>query len=305
MGSIGATEQLRALVVDHIASIKHWNQDWPLRRRALVKAFGSARVEPDHVVDIGDELRRVFRTTSSKGRGQSQLALAGAHFCGLVTYYLNLCLLGTAGIAVSAKYTPDCLRRALRVRHRSATVSSDIDIAVLFHPGLASLAPSDDPLHALEWFLQDRLDETTLVIVQTKTSWADNTMAPMLWNMLYSLGHRASLPADAGLTFGEGRMHLSDLRHMFYAFVTAPTQDLKKFTPAVAPVVRAMTMSGGNYWCVPSQSGVAASIKELLPTIASKAPRDFVSARELGVLASAALNGHPTDTCDFGVFRLT
>ena len=66
------------------------------------------------------------------------------------------------------------------------------------------------------------------------------------------------------ITIGkDSTISIVGLKKFFYAFATLPSQEPRKFSnPKTLPIIRLKQLTGGNYWGLPSQTGVQ-SIKEI------------------------------------------
>lgn len=107
-------------------------------------------------------------------------------------------------------------------------------------------------------------DEIEIHIIQCKTNWNDNAQIPMLWDAVYSANTFRN-----GISIGSDGYSIHDSKRFTYSFVTVPSNQLQKngrqlYKNTSTAVLRVINLSGGNYWGLPSSSGVASSVKELV-----------------------------------------
>ena len=107
-------------------------------------------------------------------------------------------------------------------------------------------------------------DDIEIHIIQCKTNWNDNAQIPMLWDAVYSANTFRN-----GISVGTNGYSIHDAKRFTYSFVTVPSNQIEKngrltYKNTSTAVLRVLNLSGGNYWGLPSETGVASSIKELL-----------------------------------------
>lgn len=258
--------------------------------------------------DLGSHLREIsfFAGTEwannysgpQKNMSQSTVSRAGTGFEVLITYYLNLGLIGSNAVAIKAKKNvwPQCLQDATTLVHNNMPIKSENDIVVITFPDHSDFTklipeiPSNKFTKELNRLTEKHFSDTEVGVVQTKTSWADNSQSLLLYVIVYGAATEGkSIP---GISLGTNGYNLSDLKNFNYSFVTMPTQkNLDSFTPTSTAVVRVNGLSGGNYWGLPSKRGVASSISEIfnknfVNALAGLSHRDLLNS-ELPKLSSA------------------
>ncbi len=77
--------------------------------------------------------------------------------------------------------------------------------------------------------------------------------------MIYS-----SMAFKSNITIGREGYNMNNARLFSYAFTTVPTVKPEKITRSSVCVSRVRNLSGGNYWGLPSEDGIASSVKEML-----------------------------------------
>ena len=81
----------------------------------------------------------------------------------------------------------------------------------------------------------------------------------MLWNLIY-----LDKLSESGVKIGNKGVSASAFKRFTYAFITIPSQKnfTKEFTPGKMAVKRVQSLSGGNYWLLPTKEEVASAIHE-------------------------------------------
>ena len=212
----------------------------------------------------------------------------------LIVWYLNLCLEGTCAYCVKGKKrTPQAISNAFTIKHDNTTLRSEPDVLIISQKDLQSLPAQStigDAYATLDNTIASSFRTTGVINIQCKTNWNDNAQIPMLWNMLYSQARKGAL-IENGFTIGTSGHSLANLGHFGYAFATVPTQkNLEIFRPQSTAVLRAKTMSAGNYWGHPSKNGVSQSIAKIFD-IFSRNTRVYPNVSEVGQTSLKRLSG--------------
>ena len=137
-----------------------------------------------------------------------------------------------------------------------------------------------------------------LGIISCKTPWNDFAVIPEHWDLVYALSQEMpeALEIKKITIAKDSSFLIGGLKKFFYAFATLPSQDPSKFSnPKTLPIIRLKQLTGGNYWGLPSQTGVQ-SIKEIFE-------KNFLSSIENGHLANLKkeLSKLKTDYSYFGI----
>ena len=221
------------------------------------------------ILDLGDHLSDIFRSTAIDGRTQGGLSVAGTRWEALVCWYCNLCLLGsrTVVIKMNRNLIPDPILDSLAVIHDNTQTNSESDLVAITFPAFDQYRI--DRNNELQDLRELKIELNTLTernfrdyevgIIQCKTNWNDDVQRPMLWNMIY---HARDF-ADASLSIGRNNFSMRDFNRFTYSFVTVPTNDPNSYGNTHLTVLRARTLSGGNYWGRETSNGIALSIKEI------------------------------------------
>ncbi|SFS06200.1 hypothetical protein [Anaeromicropila populeti] len=276
-------EYLRESSINNLFSANGFNTAWPTWK---TKINSLAPTPTQHqILALGDSLKEIFYTTNmSSSRSQSDVSGGGANWEALVCWYLNLCLIGRRTVVIkhSKKLIPEPISNAITVNYGSFISNTESDLIALTFPNKAnytidkeSICISDTngttvPLHkiknskynllpVLNALAAEDFKEIEIHIIQCKTNWNDNAQIPMLWDMIYS-----AKAFRSGITIGREGYSIVDAKAFTYSFVTVPTVKLDKIASTSVAVQRVRNITGGNYWGLPTKSGIASSIKEML-----------------------------------------
>ena len=267
---------------------------WPERRKVLLDPLrGNPGPSPRELLGVGDKLSEAFLLPSfANQRGQSELSGGGSTWEALVSFYLNLCYAGTSAVALSGRFVPACLKDALRVTYLNnpaSKLNADIDILLVSCPPATKVHGTGNVTKTFAKLVEAHFDQTSIVLIQTKTNWNDSAQVPMLWNMVYGLAADGKLPTGS-YTVGAGAFHPLQLASFTYAFVTVPTQkNLASFKPTSMAVARVSSMSGGAYWGRPTKPGVISSITEFFNFNYGRSGNLLPAPSEMGQGVSAEL----------------
>ncbi|MCG7493895.1 hypothetical protein [Thalassobius sp. Cn5-15] len=272
-------EHHRHLAMKAVASIKTWQDCWPVWEGALSNLSDNFS-DAIKVHQLGDHLREVFFATNTGARDQGSLSGGGAGWESLVTWYLNLVFSGTNAVAMrqSQAVVPRTLLDATTIRYGNHQTNTESDVCVVVYPENFNFPVLDkDFMKNLDAEVAKRIGDIELGIIQCKTNWNDNAQVPMLWDMVY----RASFGPGTGIHIGKNGYSVKNLQRFTYSFVTVPSQKEGRMPSKSTQmaVKRVANLTGGNYWGLPTKSGVALSLSEIFDS-------NFASAFGLNVRAS-------------------
>jgi hypothetical protein len=257
-------ETQRAVVVNGLFAIRTVDSVWPTWAPKIRSIIG-AEPTVDSILGLSGHLADIFRSTGGSGRGQDSLSAGGTAWEALVTWVLNLWLVGTPAIVYKRRSdVPPCVRDALTVTYGTVRANTESDLTAVMYPedeeALGSpLTVGETAASRLASVAEQRFRALYVAVFQTKTNWNDNAQIPMMWDMLYLQG---SNPAGS-ISVGQNGRHLT--REQFkYAFVTVPTNNIARISPTSLHVQRVAHLTGGTYWGYPDRAGVALSLRSVL-----------------------------------------
>ena len=251
------------------------------------------------ILDLGDHLSDIFRTTGTPGRGQGDVAGGGAAWEAFVCWYLNLCLIGRRTVVIkhNKQLIPQPVSDAITVNYKNFISNTESDLIAITFPDepeyscdaeTISIMDTDGlpvPTHIgtrkkaynlfniLNALCHRDFNKLEIHIIQCKTNWNENAQIPMLWDMVYSANEFRN-----DVTVGREGYSISNISRFTYSFVTVPTTKWDKIKHTATCVKRVTNLSGGNYWGCKTESNVANSIKEMLGrNLNTGAPNDHLS----------------------------
>lgn len=264
-------EKIREDVISDVFRNDSFNSCWAIWKPIILEMCNNIS-DAKSILDIGDSLRDIFKSTSPKdGRGgQSGVSAAGNLWESIIVWYMNLCLVGSRAVVIrKSSRLPKPIRDALTVYYDNLACSAEPDLTVIVFPKKEEFTGNPD------LFLTSRaknIDNDKLSnevakyfelfqigVIQCKSNWNENSQIPMLWDIVYNSG---GIPAQ-NIMVGTETFNLKDLRRFTYSFVTMPSNQLDGYSPTRVEISRVRNLSGGNYWGVPTKNGVAKSIKEI------------------------------------------
>lgn len=262
-----------------IASITTWQKCWPSWEREIYARTDNFN-DPTKIHELGNHLREIFFSTNTGSRDQGALSGGGAGWESLVTWYLNTVLSGTNAVAMrqSKAIVPRTILDATTISYGNNQTNTESDVCVVTFPNGFSFPKEDSKfIDNLNLEVSKRISEFELGVIQCKTNWNDNAQIPMLWDMVY----RAQFGSETGIYIGKNGYSVKNFRRFNYAFVTVPSQKEGRMPNKASnmAVKRVSSLSGGNYWGLPTKSGVALSLSEIFD-------RNFSSAFTTNVRAS-------------------
>jgi hypothetical protein len=271
-------EYFRQISVESLFTANTFKNCWPIWKREINQILGNNYNELD-IINLGDSLSQIFRSTGGAGRGQGQLSGGGVAWESLVCWYINLCTTGSRTVAIrKMSLVPKPIQDAITVNYGNFACNTESDITVITFPDLpdynsdiATLAISNNGVSIdnfkkgkfnteLSDFLSIRdFDDYEIGVIQCKTNWNDNAQIPMLWDMIYSAnGFRGR-----NITIGRNGFNIHNASNFSYSFVTVPSNQNAKYKGSSVAVKRVTNLSGGNYWGLPTEHNVARSLKEI------------------------------------------
>ena len=313
-------EYARELSVNRLFQAAGFSSAWEIWKNKVNNSLFKSQIPTNYqILELGDNLRDIFKTTGQAGRSQSSVAGGGANWESLVCWYLNLCLIGrrTFVIKHNKALLPEPVSKAITVNYGNFRSNTESDLIAITFPDKMeySIDKNDIDIVNKEGLkvnvyrnkiyqflpvmnsLVDRdFSDLEIHIIQCKTNWNDNAQIPMLWDAVYSANTFRN-----GISVGTDGYSIHDIKRFTYSFVTVPSNKLDKngneqYKTETTAVLRVANLSGGNYWGVPSKNGVASSVKELLE-------RNLKTGHSLGIL-NTIQEALPMLYTTYGYFKL-
>lgn len=270
---------LRKQSIASLFAANTFNNCWATWRVEINNILGQNYTE-NEIINLGDQLSHIFRTTGAAGRNQGELSGGGTAWESLVCWYINLCTVGSRIVAIKKmSLVPKPIREAITVNYGNFSCNTESDITVIVFPDTADYNSSAAQLNiqnpngqAIPTFRKGILNPDVLDylcgrdfvnfeigIIQCKTNWNDNAQIPMLWDMIYSAGGFRG----RNITIGKNGYSIQAARNFTYSFITVPSNRNANYQSNSVAVKRVTNLSGGNYWGGVTIQNVARSIKEI------------------------------------------
>ena len=267
-------EELRKMVIEKLPINDKVRKAW----KGVYSPLLGPELTSANILSLAPHLSEVFYSTTpqnkKKKRNQKNVSVAGRRWEALITWYINLCCVGSRVIAFQGlKNVPKIIKDAVSVTYGTLPCTAEPDIIVLVFPDRPIYTSADE----LSLFKTKRgkLDSSIINeqvtadfnlmeigIIQCKTNWNENAQIPMLWDIIY----RTPLGNLQGIKVGTPPYSIQYIPFS-YSFVTVPTtSDLEEITPTSVCVARVKNLSGGNYWGMQSKAGIALSLDYIFQT---------------------------------------
>ena len=127
-------ELLRKKSVEKLFETQTFQSSFPLWKNKIQNL--TLNKTPRQIIDLGDNLSDIFRTSSGGGRTQSEVSSGGNVWESLVCWYLNLCSIGrhTAIIKHNRNLIPDPISDAITVNYNNFVSNTESDIIAITFP---------------------------------------------------------------------------------------------------------------------------------------------------------------------------
>ena len=244
--------------IEELKSVNTFFSNWNIWKIEIEEIFNRT----NSILEIGNNLHKVFFSTRSLGRDQSTLSSGGYAFEALVAWYLNLVFWNTNVVVVKKKQhlVPSCVNDALSITIANRTTNSESDL-ILYKVPLSNsnlnYSQMNDINKSIESSIRGSENNTNLGIIQCKTNWNDNAQIPMLWDLVYNSS--VHLPH---VTVGKNGFNTASFKKFSYSFMTIPTNNINEYSTNSVKVDRVANITGGNYWSYPTKNGVAKNLNE-------------------------------------------
>lgn len=273
-------DYLREEAVKKLFSTKSFNNCWPIWQPEMRRLLGRTP-SATSIIDLGDQLTRIFTLTRAGGRSQSSVSGGGTAWEGIVCWYLNFCLMGSRTVVIkqNKNLIPDPIAKAITVSYGSSPSNTESDLIAITFPNIGEYTSdkstiairdtSNQQIPAIvrqkfnykpiiNYLVERDFNDCEIGIIQCKTNWNDNAQIPMLWDMVYM----ASGFTSRNISVGNSAFSIRSVHRFTYSFITVPTSR-GAFLPTSLCVKRVQNISGGNYWGKPTIPSVANSIKDI------------------------------------------
>jgi hypothetical protein len=202
-------ELLRKEAISNLFSTNSFKNSWVIWKPEIQRIL-NGNVDENTILNLGDYLTQIFRTTGSSGRGQGELSGGGTAWESLICWYLNLCSVGSRIVAVKKmSLVPEPIRDAITVNYGNFGCNTESDITIIIFPDLHEYTQDVNTLqiqnnqqnklpilnrngklniNPLNFLASRDFQQYEIGIIQCKTNWNDNSQIPMLWDMIYSAG---------------------------------------------------------------------------------------------------------------------
>tara|TARA_R110001606_G_scaffold399157_2_gene581139 strand:- start:693 stop:1622 length:930 start_codon:yes stop_codon:yes gene_type:complete len=271
-------EYFRKLSIESIFSTNTMINCWPTWKESITEILGENFNETD-IINLGDHLSDIFKSTGGEGRGQSQVSAGGTAWESLVCWYINLCTSGSRTVAIrKMSLVPKPIQDAITVNYGNFACNTESDITVITFPNEIEFNTNIEDLNIenngviFNNYTRDKFnpeisnhlcgryfDSLEIGVIQCKTNWNDNAQIPMLWDMIYS----ADGFPGRNITIGRNGFNIHHTNNFTYSFVTVPSNQRTNYNSNSVAVKRVTNLSGGNYWGKPTEQFVARSLKEI------------------------------------------
>ena len=253
---ISTVDKFRIKTLEREWQVPSFRDDHPHFKTEWKKILGPKPSENDIRI-LGENLRSIMKSFGGN-RNNTSVSRGGNAFECLVSWYLNLLFWGTPVIVGKATrvHLPEVFADITTVSINQKKSTSETDLIAFSIPESEKFSglPSE-----LNEHIKQRIKDTDLTIIQTKTPWNENSQIPMLWNLIYNVAE-FRVP---NITIGNNGFTPLSLNSMTYAFVTLPSKSddkMRGYKSSSIDVKRVESLSGGNFWCCPSKEGVASAL---------------------------------------------
>lgn len=273
-------EYLREESIKKLFSVDGFNRNWSTWQPVITSLTPNKTAT--QILNLGDNLSRIFKSTRSGGRTQSAVSGGGASWEALVCWYLNICSIDRRTVVIkhNKQLIPSPINDSITVNYMNFISNTESDLVAITFPDKPEYSMDKELINIIDangqqvpirrrsrYNYKEILDalchrdfsDLEIHIIQCKTNWNDNAQIPMLWDMVYSANNFKN-----NITVGKNGYSIHDISKFTYSFVTVPTVNVSKIKPTSTCVMRVTHISGGNYWGLPTSSNIASSVKELL-----------------------------------------
>lgn len=281
-------EYARELSIRSLFNTNGFATSWPTWQNFIrANYLNTPTISSSQLFNLGDSLRNIFRTTGVSGRSQSDISTGGSNWEALVCWYLNLCTINRPVFVIkhNRELLPTPVSNAITVNYGSFKSNTESDLIAISFPNIDDYTQDKNlidistqegykvPTHIrnkyqylpiMNALIARDFAKIGIHIIQCKTNWNDNAQIPMLWDAIY-----AAINFTNNISVGSEGYTPRDCKEFSYSFVTVPSNSLEKngnptYKTTSTSVLRVRNLSGGIYWGLPDEQGVASSVKTLV-----------------------------------------
>ena len=129
-------EYFRQISTESLFATRTLQNCWPIWKTRINEILGEDFNETD-IINLGDHLSDIFRTTGVAGRGQSDVSAGGTAWESLVCWYINLCTVGSRTVAIKKmSLVPKPIQDAITVNYGNFACNTESDITVITFPDI-------------------------------------------------------------------------------------------------------------------------------------------------------------------------
>lgn len=246
-----------------------FNNNWPRFQQQILKFLGDYPSK-NKIIKLGGELSSIFTKDDSTlardeaVKTQSDASVSGNAWSRLVTWYLNVCLIGTKCWAVNnSSLMPESVKNALKLTIGGKRVQNSKETVIIGYNGdyIPEIAfPNDirgiDIKTAYEkaykdFFKSVKLEDLKVILLSIKTNCSDMIAIPLFWNFCY----KSNIGVDVfdikvGTESETPEMFLGG--RVYYSIVTLPSGKEGKINageiPGQAALNKLQLLDAGFYW---------------------------------------------------------
>ncbi|MCU0338689.1 MAG: hypothetical protein MUE30_02300, partial [Spirosomaceae bacterium] len=129
-------EILRRASITSLFSTNTFSNSWSTWQPIIRSMIGDNFTE-NSLINLGDHLSEIFRSTGTSGREQGELSGGGVAWESLVCWYINLCTAGSRIVALKKmSLVPKPIQDAITVNYGNFACNTESDITVIVFPRL-------------------------------------------------------------------------------------------------------------------------------------------------------------------------
>ncbi|MCX6208075.1 MAG: hypothetical protein NTZ59_00895 [Bacteroidetes bacterium] len=144
-------DQFRKLAIENIFSTNTFQTCWQTWQPEILRLLGNNYGE-NQIINLGDHLSDIFKSTGGSGRGQGELSAGGTAWESLVCWYINLCTVGSRIVAVKKmSIVPKPIQHAITINYGNFACNTESDITIIIFPDLHEYNTNIEDLNILNF----------------------------------------------------------------------------------------------------------------------------------------------------------